>query len=295
MTGHIFAVKRFEIHDGDGIRTTLFLQGCSLKCRWCHNPEGLRAHPLLGFYRDNCVNCRMCQAVCMAGVHTWQEGRHEIDRCKCIGCGKCVDICLQRALRLYGHDVEANEILPNLLEDRLFYGDKGGVTLSGGEPLLQKEFCLELLEKLKSAGVHTAVDTCGMVPKSTFEAVTPWVDQFLFDVKAADSRVHEKLTGSGNGQILENLRYLNAIGARIEVRIPLVPGCNDGEIEAIGSILKECSSVEKVRVLGYHNLALDKYRSLDMAYPMENAQPASKMQVEAAMELLRKMSIDAVC
>lgn len=294
VTGRIFAVKRFEIHDGDGIRTTLFLQGCSLHCLWCHNPEGLSLTPVLGFYQEKCINCQICKQVCPASVHVWENNRHLIKREDCLHCGQCVKICPQSALKLYGQEIAADEILPILLEDRMFYGNAGGITLSGGEPLLQKAFCLELLQKIKKAGIRTAVDTCGMVPKSTLEAIIPWVDQFLFDIKAVDPLVHERLTGRSNEQILKNLFFLNTAGVRIEVRVPFIPHCNEDEMEKIGLLLKKYPCVEKVKVLGFHNLARDKYRALDMNYPMGNAAPATNDEINRTIRLFRKLGLHAV-
>ena len=291
--GRIFAIKRFEIHDGDGIRTTLFLKGCPLRCQWCHNPEGLTSKSVLSYYPQRCVGCGMCRTACSTGAHVFEGVQHTLDRSLCIACGKCAESCAHGALTFYGQDVTAQEILPRLLEDRPFYGEKGGVTLSGGEPLLQDDFCLELLQLLKGAGVTTAVDTCGLVPRTAYEKVLPWADQFLFDVKTADPVLHEELTGSRNDQILENLRFLDQQGARIEVRIPLIPGKNDGEITAIGNLLLPLKHVEKVKVLGFHNLAAEKYASLNMVHPMGDAPSAEIEQIRQAVEILRAMGLPA--
>ena len=292
--GRIFAVKRFEIHDGDGIRTTLFLKGCPLHCLWCHNPEGMTPRPMLSFYEEKCAQCGLCAQVCPAGAHVLNEGgRHVLRRDLCRLCGRCAETCAHDALRFYGQEVTPRQILPVLLEDEPFYAASGGVTLSGGEPLMQVDFCAELLKLLKERKINTAVDTCGMAPGSALEAVIPWTDQFLFDIKAVDSRLHKRLTGCDNQQIIENLRYLSRRGARIEVRIPLVPGLNDAEIPAIGRLLRDMPGVERVKVLGYHNLAKDKYASLEMSFPMGDHPPARVEEVHSAVRLLCGMGIRA--
>ena len=237
----------------------------------------------------------MCRLDCAQNAHIFKDGQHLLDRNLCIACGKCAQSCAHGARIFYGQDVTAEEIKPRLLEDLLFFGENGGVTLSGGEPLMRVDFCVELLQMLKKEGIHTVVDTCGMVARSAYERVLPWTDQFLFDVKAADPALHEKLTGSRNEQIIENLQFLNESKARIEIRIPLIPGKNDGKIPEIGNILCPLQRVEKVKVLGFHNLAAEKYASLDMLHPMGNMPSADTEQIRHAVKVLRQMGLPAVC
>lgn len=291
--GRIFGLKRFEIHDGDGIRTTLFLKGCPLKCMWCHNPEGIGHESMLAVYPNACEKCGACRSACPSGAHVIENGVHTFLREKCLYCGACESACANDAVRLYGKEVTAREILPKLLEDRMFYGETGGVTLSGGEPLLQADFCFEILCLLKKEGIHTAVDTCGLVQWSAFEKILAYTDLFLFDVKCASSELHEKLTGAKNDLILANLRKLDACGKRIEVRIPLIPGMNDSEMPEIGGLLSSLKSLSRVKVLGYHNLAKDKYEALGLAYPMKEQGPAEKAQVEEVVSLFRNMNLPA--
>lgn len=256
-------IKRFAIHDGDGIRTTVFFKGCPLRCRWCHNPEGLRFQQELAFYEDKCMNCGECEKVCDAGVHRVTEYGHLLQRELCNGCGRCENACLGNALKLFGHLVTLEELMPVLLEDRLFYDNSGGgVTLSGGECLMQAEFCAELLRKLKAEKIHTAVDTCGYVDRKKLELVIPYTDVFLYDIKAIDEAVHRMHTGHGNKVILENLVYLDSCHKKIEVRIPYVPECNADQMERIADYLAELKSLDKVRILPYHNFAGSKYRAL---------------------------------
>ena len=171
MSARIFEIKRFAVHDGDGIRTTVFFKGCPLKCVWCHNPEGIDFKPELAYYENKCINCGECIRVCPNNAHTIEKGVHIFNRKKCTGCGNCEEVCLGNALTLYGEEVTEDELLPKLLEDKEFYeNSNGGVTLSGGECLMQSDFCAELLKKLKENGINTAVDTCGFVPQQRIHA-----------------------------------------------------------------------------------------------------------------------------
>ena len=289
MTATVFEIKRFAVHDGDGIRTTVFFKGCPLRCLWCHNPEGLKSSPQLGYYDHKCVNCHRCLAVCPHGAHGADEnGRHRFDPSCCIACGLCTDVCLGGALTLYGKEMTVEELLPLLTEDRDFYRTSGGgVTLSGGECLLDADFCAELLRRLKEEDVHTAVDTCGDVPRASFQKVMPYTDVFLYDVKAVDEETHRRCTGVSNRRILDNLRYLNEAGANIEVRIPFVPGCNDTEIAAVAAFLQPLSAVKKVRLLRYHNYAGSKYAALGLPNTMPPNLP-EEAAVKQAEALLRE-------
>lgn len=286
MTGRIFEIKRFAVHDGDGVRTTVFFKGCPLRCRWCHNPEGLRPGTELALFAHLCKGCGSCAEVCGSGAHVFSGQGHGIDREKCTFCGKCEKACPDDALKIYGREITVGGLVPILLEDREFYDvSGGGVTLSGGECLLQADFCAELLEKLKEEGISTAVDTCGYVKREELEKVIPFTDVFLYDIKAADSGVHESLTGVPNGLILDNLRYLDGVGAKTEIRIPLVPGLNDGEIPAIAEILRPLENVTGVRVLPYHDMAAAKYRALGLT-PDTSARIPTEEDLNAAREIL---------
>ena len=294
LQGTYINIKRFEIHDGDGLRTTLFLKGCPLRCKWCHNPEGLSTRPELGFYAQKCFSCRRCAAVCPVGAHAFEGGTHRFDRTKCIACGKCETVCLADALLLYGKRATAEELLPKLLADKTFYDNSGGgVTLSGGEPLLQADFCSELLTLLQAAGVHTAVDTCLAVPRERLEKVIPVTDTFLVDVKAIDSTLHRRLTGMPNDKILFNLRLLDSLHKAVEIRIPFVPGQNAGEIGAIADFLSTLTCVTGVRVLPYHNLSGSKYASIGMPYPLaaERTLIPTAEEIEAARAVLESRGL----
>lgn len=233
MKGTIFEIKHFAVHDGPGIRTTVFLKGCPLKCLWCHNPEGISTKKQLEFIRHKCTNCGRCAAVCPTKAHALNaEHQHIFDRKKCINCDKCVSACFSGALSLYGKEVTTDEVMRDLLSDKDFYeSGNGGITLSGGECLMQAAFCAELLQKCKQNGLHTAVDTCGMVPRAALDSVIPYTDLFLYDIKVIDEDVHKACTGQSNKLILENLSYLNEKKKAVEIRIPFVPHYNNGQIK----------------------------------------------------------------
>ena len=282
MKAKIFEIKRFAVHDGDGIRTTVFFKGCPLKCVWCHNPEGIDFKPQLAYYSHKCIGCRECIVICPVSAHTISEDMHSYDREKCIACGKCADICLGNALSFYGKEMTVDELLPILLEDKEFYENSGGgVTLSGGECLMHPEFCEELLKRLKAEGIHTAVDTCGFVSKEAFDKVMPYTDIFLYDLKAFDENVHIKCTGQSNKVILKNLKYLDDCGKKSEIRIPYVPNFNNDQIEKIAKFLKGLKNTTKVRVLPYHNYAGSKYAALNIKNTLPEILPTNNEIIAA--------------
>ena len=281
MKARIFEVKRFAVHDGDGIRTTVFFKGCPLKCVWCHNPEGIDFKPQLAYYENKCIGCGKCVQVCPANAHGMNQG-HLFEREKCLACGKCADVCLGNALTFYGKEMSVDELLPMLLEDKDFYDNSdGGITLSGGECLLQADFCRELLKQLKSYGINTAVDTCGYVSKESFDKVIPYTDTFLYDIKAIDEETHIKCTGHSNKLILDNLTYIDSCNKNIEIRIPYVPGFNDGEIEKISKFLNDIKNVRRVRVLPYHNYAGSKYLALGIDNNLPEKLPSDEEIAQA--------------
>lgn len=289
MTATVFEIKRFAVHDGDGIRTTVFLKGCPLKCIWCHNPEGIGFKPEIAYYSHKCVSCGECVAVCPAGAHKISDdGMHTFDRAKCIGCGACAEACLGDALTLYGKEMSVDELMPLLLEDKDFYlSSSGGVTISGGECLMHADFCQELLKRLKAEGISTAVDTCGLVTREILDKVIPYTDIFLYDVKAIDEDVHIKCTGRSNKLILENLRYLDSQNCKIEIRIPYVPEYNSGEIEKIAEFLATLKNITKVRVLPYHSFAKSKYEALEIKDCLPEIIPEAE-EIETASKLFER-------
>ena len=294
MKARVIEIKRFAVHDGDGIRTTLFLKGCPLSCVWCHNPEGICAAPQLAYMRDKCIGCGLCVSACSVGAHSIKDGVHSFDREKCIGCGKCENECLVGALKFYGREMSIDELVPLLTEDREFYENSGGgVTLSGGECLCHPDFCAELLKRLKEQGISTAVDTCGAVSRDAIDKVMPYTDVFLYDVKAIDPDVHKACTGLDNKRILENLKYIDDCGKRIEVRYPYVPGYNSEEAEKIGEFLATLKNLTGVRVLPYHKYAGSKYSSLDMENRLPERMPDDK-EIEAARKAIGRFGIKVI-
>ena len=295
-TGLLMDVKRFAVHDGPGVRTTLFLKGCSLRCVWCHNPEGISPRAQTAYYAHKCIGCGECARVCPAGAQRMDAGGHRFDRERCVACGACEEACLGEAMKLFGRTVTVDEAETIALEDRAFYDHSGGgVTVSGGEPLLQADFVRALFERLKEQGVHTAVDTCGNVPWTAFEKALPVADLFLFDVKHIDSDAHRALTGAGNERILDNLRRLSDAGARIEIRMPLVPGANDDTdtLERIGALLGGLN-VETMRVLPYHALARSKYAALGKPDTMPDVPSPDDGAIARAVSILRAHGVNAV-
>lgn len=289
----IFAIKPFEIHDGDGIRTTVFFKGCPLRCKWCHNPESFIDRAELAFWEHKCLNCGKCIKLCDA--HYFENSIHKFDQTKCIACGKCVEVCPVSALKLYGYEIEVDELIDEITKDYDFYAESGGgITLSGGEPLLHAEYCAELLMKLKQKDINTAVDTCGYVSQKAIDKVLPYTDTFLYDIKAIDEDVHIECCGVSNKIILENLLYIDSKGKKIEVRIPYVPEMNDSQIKKIGLFLKDIKNLVRVRVLKYHNLATDKYRALGNVYPLEEIPIPSNKDIEDAITVLKSYGINAM-
>ena len=245
-------LQRFCMHDGPGIRTTVFLKGCPLRCAWCHNPETQETGAELLYYSDRCIGCMTCAEVCPRGVHTGTD-THRIDRARCISCFSCADACPPRALERCGREMTAEEILTEIDKDRAFYGSAGGVTLSGGEPLLQAGSA-RLLSLCKARGLHTAVETCGMVSREILLAALPHTDLFLWDLKDTDSARHRQYTGAPNEKILENLSEIGRRGARIRLRCILVHGINTdrAHYRRVAEIASEIKNLDGVEWIPYH-------------------------------------------
>ena len=283
-------IKHMAVHDGPGMRTTVFLKGCPLHCIWCHNPECISAAPELLFRAARCTACRRCEAVCPHRAHRFTLNGHEFRRGLCDGCGACAEVCPAGALTLCGRSAAAGELYDELMEDADFYRiSGGGVTLSGGEPLLYPAFCRELFAVLGRAGIHRALDTSAAVPWEAFETVLPETDLLLVDFKHPDSGRHRELTGQDNRLIRENLRRLQAAGVPIEIRIPLVPGCTDApeELEAAAGFLAELPCVVRVKLLAYHSFARSKYEAVGRPDTMPEVPSPDGDEMEAAAARLR--------
>jgi len=263
--GVIFNIQRYSIHDGPGIRTTVFLKGCQLKCFWCQNPESQRIQPEIFLTRSNCTLCGKCVTVCQTGANRLLENSSTIDRSKCIGCGKCVEVCLREARKLVGRYMTKDEVIREVLKDVKFYENSGGgVTLSGGEPAAQHEFVLSILRGCKEAGLHTVLDTCGDVPWSTMKRLLRPTDLVFFDIKTIEPKKHRGATGRPNRLILENAKRI-ARTKPMRVRVPLIPNFNDSpeDIRAIARFVKEEMGSIEIDLLPYNKLGEVKYERLD--------------------------------
>jgi pyruvate formate lyase activating enzyme len=270
MTATILEIMRSSLNDGPGVRTTLLLKGCPLRCTWCHSPESQVRRPQLSYSPERCMGCRICAGACPAAVHTFGEDGddgHEVDRSRCDVVGACAAACPNEALRVVGREMSVDEIMAIVLRDRAFYARSGGgVTISGGEPMAQFEATLLILQRCKRAGIHTCLDTCGHAPRRHFQAVLPWVDLFLFDYKETDPQRHGEVTGAGNELILANLDHLYRQGARIRLRCPIVPTLNDRDDHFAGIVALESRypDLDGTDLMPYHAMGREKGRWVGM-------------------------------
>lgn len=273
----VFDFHRGTTHDGPGMRTTVFLKGCPLRCRWCHNPEGVSPRRELLWDAGKCIGCGRCEEACPNGAVSRTDGGVVIDRARCRECFSCAGRCPSRALHVAGRAWDIPSLVREACRDRMFFDEfGGGVTVSGGEPASQPAVLPEFLERLKAEGVQTALDTCGFAPWDVYEAVFPYVDVFLYDVKLLDPALHRRFTGADNALILENLRKLagklrGAPGKRLWIRTPLIPGATAApeNIEAIGAWLRENAgdAVERWELCAFNNVCASKYRELRREWP----------------------------
>jgi glycyl-radical enzyme activating protein len=283
LTGMIFDIQRSSLNDGPGIRTAVFVKGCPLRCIWCHNPESQSRKKEISFRPESCAICGECVLTCQHAAHQVVEGVHVYDRSVCEQCGDCVETCLYEALKLAGREMTVAEVMAVVRRDKPFYEQSGGgVTITGGEPMLQPEFSLELLKAAKAEGLHTCLDTCGWASRRAYEQVLPFVDLFLFDYKATDPEIHKKWTGVSNKPILSNLDFLVRQGARVRLRCPLIPGINDSadHLAGIAAISKHYPELEGIDLMAYHNIGNAKYER----YGIENPLPEQKTTEEPAKQ-----------
>jgi pyruvate formate lyase activating enzyme len=294
FTGLTFNVQQFSTEDGPGIRTTVFMKGCPLRCAWCHNPEGLRPTLDLMWFDVRCIGARDCLQACPENALTLTPEGMKIDRKRCTVCGKCAQACPAAALEVIGRRWAPDELMGELLKDQVFYETSGGgITFSGGEPMLQVDFLREMLPRCKEAGLHVALDTCGIVAWERYEQVLPMIDLVLLDLKLVDAERHKVATGVPNDIILENARRIAAWSKPMWIRTPIIPGYTDDleNIRSIGRFIHESlPTVQRWDLLAYTNLGQPKYHRLDLVYPLEKVPLLTRLEMEsvwqAAVELV---------
>lgn len=281
MIGTIFDIQRTSLHDGPGIRTTVFLKGCPLRCLWCHNPESQSAAPELMYFEEKCVRCGACVTACPVGAQHIEGDEHRIDREACTLCGACVEACAYDALRIAGEERDVADVMAEVLRDKPFYEQSGGgVTLSGGEPMMQFAFARALLQACRAEGIHSVVETCGQSTSTRYEEIAPLVDLFLFDYKGTDPQLHEEHTGTGNELILANLDLLYRLDAAIVLRCPLVPGVNDTDehLRGIAELDKKYPRLQALELLAYHAMGTDKSRRIGKTPDLTDVDTAEEDQ-----------------
>ena len=287
-------IQHFSTSDGPGIRTTVFFKGCNLHCPWCHNPETWSSLPQLMVYKNLCIGCRSCSEECKNEAHTFKDGLHFVNRSRCTACGACLQRCAYGALSLCGRDMTVEEVLEDIIEDLEFYdASGGGVTLSGGEPLLRPDFCSALARCCKNQALHVILDTAGDVEYKAFTEVLPYIDLFYYDLKTADEEKYKSAAGGNLCRITDNLRRLVAAGRQVEARIPVIPGLNDlpADMSSLSALLLE-AGVKKAHLLPYHGLAAGKYEALGQVYEYESAKPPEKQYLFILSREFQKKGID---
>lgn len=291
LTATISNVSRGSLHDGPGVRTVIYFKGCALRCKWCHNPETFITAPEIVYAPVKCICCGNCISVCPS-CHTVVNDKMRFSRENCQKCGKCVDVCPTGALSLCGEETMVEELFQTVVKDQHYYAASGGgVTLSGGECLLQADFCAALLKKCKQQQIHTAIESALFVDYSSIEKVLPYVDFFYVDLKIADPSKHQKYTGQSNALILENIQKLSQTQIPITIRIPVIPGVNDNaeDMQSLGKIIASFSGgVQGVELLKYNPLASSKYSSIGKDYCNFGMEPQSDQEMSGLQKILQK-------
>lgn len=290
MQGIVTNIQRFSIHDGPGIRTTVFLKGCNLRCFWCHNPEDIRPQPEIQFFPERCIGCGMCTERCENGAHAMLNGVHVYMRDRCTACGRCTETCYAGGVVHVGKVMKVDEVMAEIRQDAAFYASSGGgVTLSGGEPLLQIDFAQALLKACRAEGMHTAIETAAHFPWRRIEAILPFVDLVMMDIKHIDSARHREVTGAPNERILDNARRLGEQPQQLIVRTPVIPGVNDSEdvIRAIASFVATLPNVVHYELLPFHPMAQSKYESFGLDYQAAHLSAPSKTHMTALAEVAK--------
>jgi len=296
LKGVITNIQRFSIHDGPGIRTTVFLKGCNLRCFWCHNPETLEPKPQLQIFPNRCIGCGKCFERCPNHAHVQVNGQRQFLRELCVACGACAETCYAEALVLVGQVKTVDEVVEEVLRDKPFYEtSNGGVTLSGGEPLVQLEFSYAILERCRQEGLHTAIETAANFPWERLAAILPVTDLVMMDIKLMDSQKHRECTGVPNERILANALRLGEQSQPLIVRTPIVPGVNDTpeEVAAIAAFIARLPNLMYYELLPFHPMGTSKYESLGMDYRARGLKAPPKDKMDALVEVARRYGITA--
>lgn len=290
--GTITNIQKFSLHDGPGIRTTIFFKGCPLRCFWCHNPETHSINHQIIYFEERCTGCGVCARRCPENAIEIKDNRSVRDNNKCNLCGKCADFCPNNAQEYIGKDVTSREIMKEIIKDEAFYEESGGgVTFSGGEPLMYVDFLQDILKSCKIRGIHTAVDTSGYTSWESFEKIIDKVDLFLYDLKLIDNEKHKKYTGVSNKVILENLKKLSDSGANIYIRMPIIAGVNDdSHIDETIEFLSNLNIIQ-VNLLPYHKMGMEKYKRLGMEYKLTGDEKPSDEKMKEIADKFRKAGI----
>lgn len=296
LTGVIFNIQRYSVQDGPGIRTTIFLKGCPMRCPWCSNPESWKGYPELGHVDTLCDGCGRCVTVCPKQAIAVVNGKVQVNRVLCNNCGECVPVCPLDALKIFGREMTVDEVMEEVRRDQLFYrNSEGGVTISGGEVLAQADFSAEVFRRCVDAGIHTAIESCGYAPRRQLDKILPYLDLALYDIKHMDSQVHKKFTGTPNERILENARHMAARGIPLIVRVPVIPGFNDDEANISATCQFAASmngSVRQIDLLPYHRFGMGKWAMLDRTYPIPDIRPPEKERVEKLQAIIYEFGFE---
>ena len=302
-TATLLEIQRMSTEDGPGIRTTVFFKGCTLKCRWCHNPESISPHPQVYWMANQCIGCKTCLTVCPEGALAFSEKGNQIDRNRCTGCGLCAQECPAGALSLWGETWELDDLFAEVIKDRSYFETSGGgVSMGGGEPTLQAAFIRKFLSRLKAVGIHTALDTCGMCNSDVIKGLLSCSDLLQFDLKVMDPKKHKALTGAANDTIIENLisvgDTMRSKGhpAKLWIRTPIIPGATDTaeNIQAIGAFISENLDglVNRWELCAFNNLCKDKYLRLSLDWAYKDCDLLSKLEMEKTAAVARNSGVD---
>lgn len=294
MTAQIFNIQHFSTEDGPGVRTTVFFQGCPLRCLWCSNPESQKPVRQLAHRAPICVRCGRCIESCPQQALSVRDGAVAIDRARCVVCGTCVSACPSHAMFFYGEEKTLDAVCEEVLRDAGYYRESGGVTCSGGECLLQADFVAALFRRCRDDGIHTALDTCGQFAPEAFERVRDVTDLVLFDLKHMDPEKHRAYTGADNALILRNLERCVRSGCEVFIRIPVIPGYNDSEenLRATADFIRDLDPALHVDLLPYHRFGEGKYKMLDLPYPLEGVKAPGEAQMQAYRQIFLDRGLD---